>query len=274
MADRLDGKTAVITGAGSGIGRETASLCAQRGAALALCDVNDAGLAETAELARARGSDVFAQHVDVADAESMDAFAGAVHDHFRGGVDLLVNNAGIGVVATFLETELSDWQRLIDINVMGVVHGCHCFIPAMVERGRGGHVVNVASQAGFQANLALSAYSATKFAVFGFSEALRGELRPYGIGVTAVCPGVVNTAITRTSTVRGQRSGERQAKLQKLYERRGYGPEKVAVSILRAVERDRAVAPVTPEAHVAYVLSRLAPPVSRWTSAKLAGVAR
>jgi NAD(P)-dependent dehydrogenase (short-subunit alcohol dehydrogenase family) len=266
--------TAVITGAGSGIGRETALLCAERGASLAVCDVDDQGLAQTAELACRRGVDVLTQHVDVADAGSMGAFADAVHDHFDDGVDLLINNAGIGVVATFLETELSDWERLVGINLMGVVHGCHCFVPRMVERGRGGHVVNVASQAGFQANLALSAYSATKFAVFGFSEALRGELRPHGIGVTAVCPGVVNTAITRTSAVRGEHAGERQAKLQKLYERRGYGPDKVAVNILRAVERDRAVAPITPEAHAAYVLSRAAPPVSRWVSAKLAGVAR
>jgi NAD(P)-dependent dehydrogenase (short-subunit alcohol dehydrogenase family) len=273
MSLTVQGKAAVVTGAGSGIGRETALLCARRGAALALCDVNDQGLAETADLARSYGVDVLTEHVDVGDAASMDGFATAVYDRF-GGVDLLVNNAGIGVVATFMETELADWQRLIDINLMGVVHGCHFFIPAMVKRGRGGHVVNVASQAGFQANLALSAYSATKFAVFGFSEALRAELRPHGIGVTAVCPGVVNTAITRSSEVRGDHASERQAKLQRLYERRGYGPEKVAVNILRAVERDRAVAPITPEAHVAYVISRVAPPLSRWASAKAASLAR
>jgi len=273
VAQRLDGKKAVITGAGSGIGRETALLCARRGADLALCDVDETGLEATAGAARALGAEVFTERVDVADAERMSALAASVHERFE-GVDLLVNNAGIGVVARFLETELSDWQRLMAINVMGVVHGCHFFVPRMVQRGRGGHVVNVASQAGFQANPALNAYSTTKFAVFGFSEALRAELGPHGIGVTAVCPGIVNTAITRTSPIRGERAEERQAKLARLYERRGYGPEKVAVQILRAVERNRAVAPVTPEAHLGYVLSHLAPPLSRWTSAKLAQVAK
>lgn len=273
MEKRFDGKTAVITGAGSGIGRETALLCARRGARLALCDVNDAGLVETVRMVRSMGNDVLADSVDVSDAKAMGVFASNVHERFT-GVDLLVNNAGIGVVATFLQTELSDWRRLIDINLMGVVHGCHVFVPHMVERGRGGHVVNVASQAGFQANPALTAYSATKFAVFGFSEALRAELHPLGIGVTAICPGVINTAITQTSAIRGEHAQERQAKLARLYERRGYGPDKVAVQILRAVQRDRAVAPVAPEAHVGYLLSRIAPPLSRWTSAKLAGLAK
>jgi NAD(P)-dependent dehydrogenase (short-subunit alcohol dehydrogenase family) len=112
--------------------------------------------------------------------------------------------------ALWADTELSDWKRLIDINLMGVVHGCHFFVPRMVQRGRGGHVVNVASQAGFQANMALNAYSATKFAVFGFSEALRAELDPHRIGVTAVCPGVVNPA-RRGAQSRGRTGDARGA---------------------------------------------------------------
>ena len=272
MAQRLDGKTAVITGAASGIGRETALLCAGRGAALAVCDVNEAGLAETVAQARAVGVDVVSDRVDVSDPAAVDGFAAHVHDRFD-GVDLLVNNAGIGVLAKFLETELADRQRQIGINLMGVVHGCRSFLPRMVSRGRGGHVVNVSSQAGFQANPALNAYSTTKFAVFGFSEALRSELRPHGIGVTVVCPGVVNTPIIADSVIRGGRDAERRVKLVRLYARRGYGPEKVAVRILGAVERNRAVAPITPEAHLGYVLSRVAPGVSRWLSGKLAAAA-
>lgn len=273
MSLDLTNKTAVITGAASGIGRETALACARQGADLALCDVSEGGLEQTAADARALGADVLTARVDVADAASMDVFAEQVHGRF-GGVDLLVNNAGIGVFSSFADTELEDWQRLLDINVMGVVHGCRAFLPQMIARGCGGHVVNVSSQAGIQASPVLVAYSASKFAVFGFSEALRAELKPHRIGVTAVCPGVVNTAITSVSTVRGAGAAARQDKVVKLYQRRNYGPEKVAVRILRAVSRNKAVAPITPEAHIAYALSRVAPPVSRWTSAKLAGVTR
>ena len=268
MERKLDGTTAVITGAGSGIGRETALLCARRGAALAVCDVNEAGLAETVQEARSLGAEVRADRVDVSDGGSVQEFAASVHERF-GGVELLVNNAGIGVMATFLQTEPEDWQGLIAVNLMGVVHGCQSFVPAMVERGKGGHVVNVASTAGLQATPAASAYSATKYAVLGLSEALRMELRPHGIGVTAACPGVINTAIVASGVVRGEDPQARQDKLVGLYQRRDYGPEKVAVRILRAVERNRAVAPIAPEAHLTYALSRIAPPAARWLSAKL-----
>ena len=114
------------------------------------------------------------------------------------------------------------------------------------------------------------AYSTSKFAVFGLSEGLRMELRPHGIGVTTVCPGFINTPITKTSIVRGDDAAERQDKLARLHARRGYGPDKVAVGILDAARRNRAVAPVTPEAHLSYVLSKLAPTAARWMAARMA----
>jgi NAD(P)-dependent dehydrogenase (short-subunit alcohol dehydrogenase family) len=262
-AERLDGKTALVTGAGSGIGRETALLCAARGADVAMCDVDESGLNETAAHAGHLGRTVLAQRVDVANRAEMQAFADAVHQRFD-AVDLLVNNAGVGLGAGFLDTELDDWDWILPINVMGVVHGCHMFVPAMVRRGRGGHVVNLSSAAGFFANPALSAYTATKFAVLGLSEALRVELRPHGIGVTAVCPGLINTPITRTSRMRGPSADEaRRQSLVRLYERRNYGPDRVARRILRAVSRDSPVMPVTAEAWVMYVLSRASPPLAR-----------
>ena len=131
----LRGKRVVVTGAGSGIGRETALLCAARGADIAICDVNDQGLAETEQRAREHGHDVIARRTDVADREDMRAFAEAVPS-----VDLVVNNAGIGVSGEFLEIPLEEWDRIVSINLMGVVHGCYFFGPKIP---RVGHVANV-----------------------------------------------------------------------------------------------------------------------------------
>jgi NAD(P)-dependent dehydrogenase (short-subunit alcohol dehydrogenase family) len=269
---RMDGKLALVTGAGSGIGRETALLCARRGANLAICDVNSAGLAETEDEARRLGSDVVASTVDVADRDQMLAFAAAVHDRVD-AVDLLVNNAGVGLGATFLETPLEDWDWIVPINLMGVVHGCHIFVPAMVRRGRGGHVVNLSSAAGYFANPSLAAYSATKFAVLGLSEALRTELRPSGIGVTAICPGLINTPITRNSRLRGDAVGQRE-RIVRLYERRNYGPDRVAQRILHAVQRNRAVMPVSAEAWVMWWLSRFTPSLARGVARAIESASR
>ncbi|HUM00635.1 MAG TPA: SDR family NAD(P)-dependent oxidoreductase [Mycobacterium sp.] len=266
----LTDRVAVITGAGGGIGRELALVCARRGAHLALCDINDTAVADTAEAARTVGARALTSRVDVSDADAMTRFAEATFARF-GRVDLLVNNAGVGLVGRFLDTSRKDWEWLIGINLMGVVHGCDAFLPTMVESGRGGHVVNLSSAAGVLANPQLTAYSATKFAVFGLSEALRMELRPHGIGVTAVCPGIINTAITQTSPIRGSGDvGERRMRLASTYAKRGYTAKRVAHNILRAVDRDRAVAPIAAEAHVMYGLSRTAPPVARWLATRLA----
>lgn len=263
MARQLEGTIAVITGAGSGIGRETALLCALRGAHLALCDVNETGVKETAELARANRVEVLAEVVDITNADEVEAFAATVYDRF-GRVDLLINNAGIAVLGNFFDTELDDWRRMLDVNVMGAVHNCRAFVPRMLEQPARAQIVNVASSVGYLPLPAMHAYSVTKFASLGFSQVLRTELAPHGIGVTAICPGMINTAITRTSPVRGERAHERETKLQRVYERRGYGPEKVAVHILDAARRNKAVAPITAEAHLAYLLSRLAPAAARW----------
>jgi NAD(P)-dependent dehydrogenase (short-subunit alcohol dehydrogenase family) len=269
--ERMDGKQALVTGAGSGIGRETALLCARRGANLALCDIDEVGLAATEDEARGLGCDVLAQRIDVADRAQMQAFAEAVHGR-AAAVDLLVNNAGVGLGAGFLETPLEDWDWILPINVMGVVHGCRMFVPAMVERGSG-HVVNLSSAAGYFANPGLAAYTATKFAVLGLSQALRVELRPLGVGVTAVCPGLINTPITRTSRLRGNAETQRE-RLVRLYERRNYGPERVASRIMYAVQRDRAVMPVTAEAWGMWWLARFAPSLARGLARALDAAAR
>ena len=254
----LNGKSVLVTGAGSGIGKETALACARRGARLLICDVDDAGLAATADEVRRLGCTVFARRVDVADRDAMQAFADAVHAEVA-AVDLLINNAGVAIGGEFQHTSLADWDWIVSINLMGVVYGCHCFIPAMVARGGGRHVVNVASAAGYVASAQLAAYCTTKFAVVGLSEALRDELAPHGIGVTAICPGLINTPITRRARLRGPEALQSRDRLVELYQRRNYGPERVAERILRAVQRNRAVAPISPEAWAMYYLKRLAP---------------
>lgn len=268
----LTGRVVVVTGAGSGIGRELAVHAARRGASLSLCDRDEVGLQQTLDLVRASGSKAEGQVVDVSDAEQMAVFGKTTIEQF-GAPDLLINNAGIAVIGGLLDTTLSDWDRLLGVNIMGVVHGINAFVPAMAERGTG-HVVNVASAAGLLANPQLGAYSASKHAVVGLSEALRMELAPHHIGVTAVCPGIINTAITHNSPYRGGDADARKAKTAKTYARRGYTPERAAANILKAVDRNRAVAPIAPEAHVMYVLSRIAPPAARWLSSVMAKVAK
>lgn len=267
----LTGRVVVVTGAGSGIGRELAVHAARRGATLSLCDRDEAGLEQTLDLVRASGANAEGQVVDVSDAEQMAVFGKTTIEQF-GAPDLLINNAGIAVIGGILDTTLADWGRLLGVNVMGVVHGINAFVPAMAERG-GGHVVNVASAAGLLANPQLGGYSATKHAVVGLSEALRIELAPHRVGVTAVCPGIIDTAITRNSAYRGGDAAARKAKTAKTYARRGYTPARAAANILKAVDRNRAVAPIAPEAHVMYVLSRIAPPLARRLSALMAKVA-
>jgi NAD(P)-dependent dehydrogenase (short-subunit alcohol dehydrogenase family) len=259
MALDLRGKTALVTGAGSGIGRETALAFARAGADLVLCDVNEGGLEETAAVARGLGRRVLGRRVDVASREQMRAFAAEVHRE-RECVDVLMNNAGVGLGGGFLDTSFEDWDWIVGINFWGVVHGCHFFIPPMVARGRGGHVVNVSSAAGYVAGAQLAAYSTTKFGVFGLSEALRDELVAHRIGVTVVCPGLINTPIVASARMRGPVATEAaRESMAEFYRRRAYGPERVATNVLKAVARNRAVAPVSPEAWFLYVLKRVSP---------------
>jgi NAD(P)-dependent dehydrogenase (short-subunit alcohol dehydrogenase family) len=265
----LSGRTALVTGAASGIGRATALELARRGADLALCDVDLAGLEATAGEARALGREVLARRVDVAQDAAMRDFARAVHERTP-AVDLLVNNAGVAIGGGFLDTSLEDWEWILGVNLRGVVHGCHHFVPPMVRRARGGHVVIVASAAGFAANAALAAYCTTKFAVLGLAESLAEELAPHGIGVTGVCPGLIDTPITRSARLRGPWDRpEVRERMVEAYRRRGYGPERVARAILRAVERGRVVAPVAAEAWALYYAKRFAPGLLRRLGAAL-----
>jgi NAD(P)-dependent dehydrogenase (short-subunit alcohol dehydrogenase family) len=260
----LSGKSVLVTGAASGIGKETALAFARRGANLVICDVNEVGLADAERQIRSLGREVLARRVDVANRHEMHQFAEVVHARVP-AVDILVNNAGVGLGGGFLHTSLEDWDWIVGINFWGVIHGCHFFVPKMVERDRGGYVVNVASAAGYVASEPLCAYATTKFGVFGLSEALREELDRYGIGVTTVCPGIINTPITQSSRMVGpDATDEARQRIVRMYQRRNYGPERVAANILRAVQRNRAVAPISPEAWAMYYVKRFVPGLFRW----------
>ncbi|MFF8384071.1 SDR family oxidoreductase [Streptomyces kanasensis] len=261
-ADRFAGQLVLVTGAASGIGRATAFAFAEAGARVVAVDRDAEGAARTAELSRLVGAPAaWAEVVDVADEPAMEELGAKVAAEY-GTVDVLVNNAGIGLSGPFLETTGEHWRKVLDVNLWGVIHGCRIFGGQMAERGQGGHIVNTASAAAFQPSRALSAYCTSKAAVLMLSECLRAELAGRDIGVSAVCPGFVKTGITATALFTGVSDGEQErlrGRASRLYGLRGYPPEKVADAVLRAVAENRAVVPVTPEARGARLLSRLAP---------------
>ncbi|MCF1595387.1 SDR family oxidoreductase [Streptomyces muensis] len=261
-ADRFGGQLVLVTGAGSGIGRATAYAFAEAGARVVAVDRDVEAAVRTAEMSRLIGApEAWPETVDVSDEQAMEKLAAKVAAEY-GVVDVLVNNAGIGLSGSFFDTTPEDWKKVLDVNLWGVIHGCRLFGRQMAERGQGGHIVNTASAAAYQPSKALPAYSTSKAAVLMLSECLRAELAGQGIGVTAICPGLVNTNITSTAHFAGVDAEEekrRQKKSARLYGLRNYPPEKVADAILRAVVRGEAVVPVTPEARGAYLMSRFTP---------------
>ena len=264
-AGRFEHKLVVITGGGSGIGRATALAFADAGADVVITDIDPSAAADTVKLLQDKGVSATEYTVDSSDGEAVTRFAEQVRAN-HGVPDIVVNNAGIGITGPFLHMSEKDWERVVDVNLWGVIHGCRAFAPMMVEQSEGGHIVNVASAAAYTPSKILSAYATTKAGVLMLSECLRAELAVEGIGVTAVCPGLVNTNITNTTRFVGVSAEEerrRQRDSTKLYERRGFGPEGVARDVLRAIERNTALKPSTPEAHVALALSRFAPGLGR-----------
>ncbi|MCY1535334.1 putative oxidoreductase EphD [compost metagenome] len=259
------GKLVLVTGAGGGIGRATLLEFAERGASVLAADIDLAAAERSAELARALGAEAWARQLDVSDSAQMEAFATWVESEF-GCPDLVINNAGIGMAGAMLDTRPEDWERLLRVNLWSVIDGCRLFARQMVEAGKGGHIVNIASAAAFVPSRNYAAYATSKAAVLMLSECLRAELAGKGIGVTAICPGLVNTGIIQATRFHGldaDAEAKRKAKVQRLYRRRNLSAETVAVRIAQAVERNKPVQAVGSEAHLSVAQWRFAPWLSR-----------
>jgi NAD(P)-dependent dehydrogenase (short-subunit alcohol dehydrogenase family) len=260
----LRDQVAVVTGAAKGIGRATALALARHGARIAGCDLDAAGLALTLRDCESEGaSATLGVELDVSDAAALRELAGRVEREL-GPTLCLVNNAGVALSGGFFDTEPQDWEWLLRINLLGTVHGVAAFAPFMRQRRRG-HIVNVASASGYCNLPTMTAYGTTKYAVVGLSEALRAELLPFGVRVSVVCPGLVDSSILDTVRIRGvaDEAEERRA-LKQLYRRRGHSPELVADGIVGALKSGKALVPVTSEAWLLYVLKRAVPSALPW----------
>ncbi|MDH3202160.1 MAG: SDR family NAD(P)-dependent oxidoreductase [Myxococcales bacterium] len=252
----LRDKVAVVTGAGSGIGRETALALGAKGCRLALCDVNQDSLDELSTELESSGAFVTTHHVDVADRAQMQGFADdVVATH--GAAHVLVNNAGVTVYASFEDQSLEDFDWIVGVNFWGVIHGCKFFLPHLKAAGEG-HIVNLSSVLGIIAPPLQTSYVATKFAIRGFSESLRAELADHNIGVTSVHPGTIQTNILRDARLVTTSEAVR-TNAQRLFDRLGTSPDVVATRVVKAIEYNSPRVLITTETRVADALKRFMP---------------
>jgi NAD(P)-dependent dehydrogenase (short-subunit alcohol dehydrogenase family) len=237
---KVGGEVAVITGGASGIGRGTALALARHGADIVLADVNDRRLADVSREISALGRRVLAVHCDVARDEDVDRLAHEAES--LGPVGLVMNNAGVVLRGALEEIDLADWQWCFGINVYGVIRGIHAFLPRMIER-RHGYIVNTGSVAGMVALTGEGApYVASKFAVVGVTEALALYARPFGIGVSLLCPGGVNTNLAETSRSIGMTPERAAAETRMAQSVQGgpeLQPEDVGELVVRAISDEQ-----------------------------------
>jgi NAD(P)-dependent dehydrogenase (short-subunit alcohol dehydrogenase family) len=249
------GSRVLVTGAGSGIGKATARRFARAEANVIAVDIDGDTAQATADECMRLGRPAYAYTCDVANRDAVEHLAARVEaDH--GAVDVLVNNAGVGVGGPFLDNSLDDWEWLRGINLDGVVYGCHVFGEGMVARGHG-HVVNVASGAGYMPHRYMAAYCASKAAVISLSQCLRADWAGSGVGVSAICPGLIRTPIASRSRLVGKLADKQETAARAF--RFGHSPDVVAKAILGAVEKNRAIVPVGIESEFAYRVLRFAP---------------
>ncbi len=250
----LQDRVAVVTGAASGIGRATALGLAREGCDLALADIDEVGLAETARGIEALNRKVSTHRVDVSDRARMEAFVDEVIDA-HGRVHVVMNNAGVSVTAPLSEHSLEDFEWIVGINFWGVVYGCKLFLPHL-ERAGSGTIVNLSSMFGFIGLPTQTSYCATKFAVRGFSEALAVELVDKNIDVISVHPGGISTNIARNSRHFDE---QHKKKVIRYFERRAMAPERAAEQIIRGIKHRKRRVLITPESWATDIVKRVYP---------------
>jgi NAD(P)-dependent dehydrogenase (short-subunit alcohol dehydrogenase family) len=247
MLEGFGGAVAVVTGGASGIGRGIALELHRRGAEVAIADINETRLAQTVDELSSPGRPALGRRCDVTSDADVESFRDAVLERF-GHVDVLCNNAGVAVLGPPERVPMEDWEWILQVNVLGLVRGVRAFVPAMLERGHG-HVVNTASIAGTWAyTWDATPYITSKFAAYGFSEALARRLRPRGIGVSVLCPGLVSTNLAETARFSGVPE-EQQADWSYFPPemQQAVLPEEVGVLVADAVLADRFVIFTHPE---------------------------
>lgn len=251
---KLNGKRAVITGAASGLGRSLSTTLAGEGWKIGIVDIDDAGAAETLELVKRAGGSGETFHADVSDPGSVKAFA----DHFFdawGGVDLLVNNAGVASAGIVGDIPLEDWNWIFDISFWGMLYGCHEFVPRMKAQ-RGGHIVNIASAAGLISLTDMGPYNAAKAAVISLSETLRMELAQDRIGITVACPMFFKTNLL--VDMRYTDEWEREW-AQSTFDNARMTSDEVARRIISAAKKDRLYVIPQLSGRIFWLLKRLMP---------------
>ncbi len=277
----LRGKRCFITGAASGIGRETAIAAAGKGADLFLTDVQAEALEGVAEGIRRSGGTVsYSKAADITDHAAIVAMAAEIHDA-HGSMDVVMNIAGISTWGRIEQLEHSDWQRTIDVDLIGPISVLECFVPPMIAARRGGHIVNVSSAAGLFGLPWHAPYSAAKFGLRGVSEVLRFDLRRHRIGVTLVCPGAVKTPLAGTTAEEGtvkivgiDRSDPAAKKFFERFLRHAATPEQVAENILTGLEKNRYLVYTSTETRILHWFQRVFPPPYEWVMRYLNDVMR
>lgn len=258
----LRGKRCLITGAASGIGRATALLVASRDGGLFLTDIDGERLEGTVEeVRRAGGTVAYAKTADIADHDAIVAMAAEIHAE-HDSMDVVMNVAGVSTWGSIDRLEHHHWRKMVEINLMGPIGVLECFVPPMIESGRGGHIVNVSSAAGLFGLPWHAAYSASKFGLRGVSEVLRFDLRRHDIGVSLVCPGAVKTPLMDSVELVGvDRESRRIKKLVERFGEHAVSPERVAEKIVKGVEKNRYMVFTSADIRFGYWVQRkFAPP--------------